>query len=109
MTLILAILAACCIVAAAWLGARRYRLARDHEEAVADDALRKLYWRYWAEVGALTQTHMLKASDDEEWLGGIRARAPASNAQAPRYDAEARAVAASLTMAGHQSLAACIL
>jgi hypothetical protein len=37
----------------------RYGLGRGHEKVVADDALRKLYGQYWAEVRAVTQTHLL--------------------------------------------------
>ena len=38
----------------------------------ADDALRKLYGKYWAEVRAVTQTHLLQAPADEEWLVRIK-------------------------------------
>ena len=77
------ILVALCVAAIAWYGVRKHGLTRDHEENTADDALRKLYGRYWAEVGGLTHTHLLKAPRDEEWLDGIRARAAASDPHTP--------------------------
>lgn len=56
-------------------GRRRHGPARDNEKAAADDALRKLYGQYWAEVRAATQTHLLGAPADEEWLARIQERA----------------------------------
>src|ERR1700722_60431 len=67
--------------AAAWLGVRRHGLSRAHEKAAPDDALRKLYGQYWTEVRALTQTHMLEAPADEEWLARIKGQADAQNAR----------------------------
>lgn len=52
-----------CIIAMAALGvialcvARRYGMGRDDKRA-ADDALRKLYGQYWAQVHAITQTRI---------------------------------------------------
>ena len=56
---------------ACWLWLRRSGLGRQ-EKAAADEALCKLYRRYWAEVRALAQEHMLNAPSDEEWLADIR-------------------------------------
>ena len=52
-------------------------MGRDHEKAAADDVLRNVYGQYWAEVKALTQTHIIEAPADEEWLAEVRARATA--------------------------------
>ena len=57
----------------------RKRLSgRDYKKMAADDALRKMYGQYRAEVQALVQAQMLEASADEEWLDGIKGRAAAS-------------------------------
>lgn len=89
--LLTAISIAC--AAAAWLGVRRYGLGR-YRKKTSDDTLRRLYGQYWIEVKALTQTHMLKAPTDEEWLAEIRTRASAAAAgeaaeEAARYSSSA--------------------
>ena len=58
-------------------------LGRRHKETIADDALRKLYGQYWAEVQTLTQIRMLEAPAGEEWLAGIRTEASAADAKEP--------------------------
>jgi len=63
------------IVSGLYWGRRRYGPARGQEKPPPDDALRELYGQYWAEVRAATQTHLLGASADEEWLARIRERA----------------------------------
>jgi hypothetical protein len=78
----------------AWLRVWRHGRYRDQQQAAADDALRELYRRYWAEVKAVTQAHMLKAPSDEEWLAGIRGRVSMPASKAPSGDVRSR-------LAGH--------
>jgi hypothetical protein len=79
MILICAILVT--LITVAWLGVRRYGLRRGQEKAAPDDALRKLYGQYWTEVRALTQTHLLEAPSDEEWLARIKDQAGTQTAK----------------------------
>jgi hypothetical protein len=74
-TLLIASLGSLALIVVGCFAVRRYALGRGHEKAAADDALRELYGQYWAEVRTVTQTHLLEAPADEEWLAGIRERA----------------------------------
>ena len=87
--LIVAIISVVAVVSVTWVVARK-RAARQEREAA------ELYRHYVAGIQALTQTYLLQAPSDEEWLAGIKAtgldtvRKPseAKNAESvPRIDA----------------------
>lgn len=65
------------IVVAVLVGACWFWLWRSgrQKEVAADEALRKLYRRYWAEARALAHERLIASPPDEEWLADIRARA----------------------------------
>jgi RNA polymerase sigma factor (sigma-70 family) len=64
--LIVAIISVVAIVSVTWVVARK-RAARQEREAA------ELYRQYVAGIQALTQTYLLQAPSDEEWLAGIEA------------------------------------
>jgi outer membrane protein OmpA-like peptidoglycan-associated protein len=82
MTYIICIIAMAALSVVALYVARRYGMGQADERA-SDDVLRKLYGQYWAQVSAITQTYLLKAPSDEEWLAEIKTRVSASDAEVP--------------------------
>ena len=82
MTYIICMIAMAALSVVALYVARRYGMGQADERA-SDDVLRKLYGQYWAQVSAITQTYLLKAPSDEEWLAEIKARVSASDAEVP--------------------------
>lgn len=90
MTTIMVIVSAISVVGAAYAAARKHAARKD--QATADEtAIRDLYDHYVAGIEALTQTYLLQAPSDEEWLVGIKTRALEA-ARVPDQAAEAENV-----------------
>jgi hypothetical protein len=100
MSVIVIVIIAIVVIVASSFTLRVSRLGR-RKEVAADEALRKLYRRYWAEARALAHEHLTTSPSDEEWLADIRARAsapadrrpltsdsPEASRQIPQYPAQ---------------------
>jgi hypothetical protein len=73
MTLIMIIIAAALVGGVACIAARKHG-ARQARETTDEAAIRDLYDHYVAGIEAITQTYLLQAPSDEEWLTGIKKR-----------------------------------
>jgi hypothetical protein len=72
MTALIVIFSLVIVLAGATAVAHKRYEARNASEAVRDYSLRDLYDRYTRDVEALTQTYLLQAPADEEWIASIR-------------------------------------
>jgi len=83
--LIVVIIFASTALSVAWIAARK-RAARLEQETA------HLYGHYVASVQTLTQTYLLRAPSDEEWLAWVRTQAPETTTKVPTQAAEAENV-----------------